>query len=105
MEKSCPLGHSPCSACLWNVRLRGQNPQTGQEVDTESCAIAILPLLMIENSNQQRQTAAAVESARNALTGTLSRAVGAIVSTIDTQVPLRVKTVSGEEMEALCEPR
>jgi hypothetical protein len=41
------------------------SPQSGQEVDQENCAIAWLPLLLVENSQQQRQTAAAVESFRN----------------------------------------
>lgn len=63
-EKTCPLGHE-CSRCLWHTRLRGINPQTGQEIDNEGCAIAFLPILMIENSQQQRQTSAAVESFRN----------------------------------------
>jgi hypothetical protein len=62
--KSCPLGHT-CDKCLWMTKLRGMNPQTGQEMDSDGCAIAFLPILLIENSQQQRQTAAAVESFRN----------------------------------------
>lgn len=41
------------------------NPNTGAEVDEWGCSIAWLPVLMIENSQQQRQTGAAVESFRN----------------------------------------
>ena len=63
-EKSCPLGHE-CHKCLWHTRLRGMNPQTGQEIDNDGCAIAFLPILMVENSQQQRQTAASVHSFRN----------------------------------------
>ena len=63
-EKSCPLGWE-CHKCLWHTRLRGINPQTGQEIDNDGCAIAFLPILTIENSQQQRQTAHAVESFRN----------------------------------------
>jgi hypothetical protein len=62
--KTCPLGHT-CAECRWYIRLRGTNPQTGQEVDNEDCAIAWLPTLLVENSQQQRGTAAAVESFRN----------------------------------------
>ncbi len=62
--KSCPLGHT-CDACLWQTHLRGHNPQTGQEVDQVGCAVAFLPMLLIENSQQQRSTGAAVESFRN----------------------------------------
>jgi hypothetical protein len=47
------------------MQVRGKNPQTNQEVDEWGCAIAWIPLLTIENSQQQRQTGAAVESFRN----------------------------------------
>jgi hypothetical protein len=45
--------------------VRGTNPNTGKEVDEWGCAITWLPLLLIENSQQQRHTGAAVESFRN----------------------------------------
>jgi len=41
------------------------DPNKGKEVDEWACAIAWLPMLTIENSQQQRQTGAAVESFRN----------------------------------------
>lgn len=47
------------------MKIRGNNPNTGEEVDEWGCAIAWMPLLMIENSQQQRSTGAAVESFRN----------------------------------------
>ena len=47
------------------MKIRGTNPNTGEELDDYGCAIAWLPVLMIENSQQQRQTGAAVESFRN----------------------------------------
>ena len=47
--RTCPLGHT-CSECRWHIRLRGTNPQTGQEVDSEDCAIAWLPTLLVENA-------------------------------------------------------
>ena len=47
------------------MQLRGKNPQTGADVDEWGCAVAWLPMLMIENSQQQRHTGAAVESFRN----------------------------------------
>lgn len=61
---SCPLGHK-CSDCLWLVHLRGQHPQSGQEVDQQQCAITWLPLLLIENARKQNETAAVLESFRN----------------------------------------
>lgn len=67
-KANCPLdGFKPCRQleCAWFTQVRGTNPQTGQEVDEFGCAIAWLPLMVIENSQQQRQTAGAVESFRN----------------------------------------
>ena len=63
----CPLIKKDCVGikCNWFTQIRGTNPNTGQEVDEWSCAITWLPLLLIENSQQQRQTGAAVESFRN----------------------------------------
>lgn len=65
----CPLHNKDvskvCHKCPLYVQLRGTDPQTGREVDMWSCSLAILPTLMIENSQQQRQTGAAVESFRN----------------------------------------
>ena len=68
VKSNCPLdGFKPCRQfeCAWFTQVRGTNPQTGQEVDEYACAIAWLPMLTIENSQQQRQTGAAVESFRN----------------------------------------
>ena len=47
------------------MKVRGTNPNTGEEIDDYGCSMAWLPVLMIENSQQQRQTGAAVESFRN----------------------------------------
>lgn len=65
--KLCPLLKKDCVGlqCSWFTQVRGTNPQSGQEVDEWACAIAWMPMLMIENSQQQRQTGAAVESFRN----------------------------------------
>lgn len=63
----CPISQKECIGlqCAWMTQVRGMNPNTGKEVDEWGCAIAWLPLLLIENSQQQRQTGAAVESFRN----------------------------------------
>lgn len=49
---------------LWE-HLIGHDPQTGQPIDRYGCADAWRNMLVIESSQQQRQTAAAVESFRN----------------------------------------
>jgi hypothetical protein len=67
-KNGCPVNSfEPCRQldCAWFSQLRGTNPNTGKEVDEWGCAIAWMPILMIENSQQQRQTGAAVESFRN----------------------------------------
>jgi hypothetical protein len=67
-KNNCPLnGFNPCKEleCAWFMQVRGTNPNTGKEVDEWGCAMAWMPILMIENSQQQRQTGAAVESFRN----------------------------------------
>jgi hypothetical protein len=65
--KFCPLIKEDCVGlkCNWFTQVRGVNPNTGKEVDEWSCAITWFPILLIENSQQQRQTGAAVESFRN----------------------------------------
>jgi hypothetical protein len=63
----CPLIKKDCIGlkCAWFTQVRGTNPNTGKEVDEWACAITWMPVLLIENSQQQRQTGAAVESFRN----------------------------------------
>jgi hypothetical protein len=68
VKNNCPLNNfAPCKQleCTWFIQLRGQNPNTGQDVDKWGCSMTFLPMLMVENSQQQRQTGAAVESFRN----------------------------------------
>lgn len=47
------------------IKVTGANPNTGETIDRYDCADSWIPLLLIENSQQQRQTGAAVESLRN----------------------------------------
>lgn len=68
----CPLIKKECVGlqCSWFTQIRGMNPNSGKEVDEWGCAMTWLPVLMIENSQQQRQTGAAVESFRNEMVKT-----------------------------------
>lgn len=65
--KFCPLIKKDCIGlqCSWFMQVRGKHPQTGEDVDEWGCAVTWMPVLLIENSQQQRQTGAAVESFRN----------------------------------------
>ena len=51
--------------CRFWVHVQGTNPQTGETVSNGDCAFCWTPMLLSENSQQQRQTGAAVESFRN----------------------------------------
>jgi hypothetical protein len=67
-KNNCPMHNfEPCKQldCAWFLKIAGTNPNTGEQVDDWGCAIAWMPILMIENSQMQRQTGAAVESFRN----------------------------------------
>ena len=65
--KFCPLIGKDCIGlqCSWFTQIRGMNPNTGEEIDEWGCAVTWLPTLMVENSQQQRATGAAIESFRN----------------------------------------
>ena len=68
VKHNCPLNNfEPCKQldCAWFVKLAGTDPNTGKPVDEFCCAMAWMPMLLIENAQQSRQTGAAVESFRN----------------------------------------
>jgi len=68
IKDNCPLNNfEPCKKfdCAWFCQMRGSDPNTGKEVDDYACAVAWLPMLLVENAAQGRQTGAAVESFRN----------------------------------------
>jgi hypothetical protein len=69
---SCPLGHKcqeiingEVSQCAWFIRLAGINPTTGDQTDEYGCSMSWIPMLLIENSQQQRSTNSSIESFRN----------------------------------------
>jgi hypothetical protein len=51
--------------CRFWIHVIGKTPQTNQETDNYDCAMAWMPVLMIENSKVNRETGAAIESMRN----------------------------------------
>jgi hypothetical protein len=67
-KNQCPLNNfEPCKQldCAWFLKVRGTNPNTGQDTDEWGCSVAWMPILLIENAQMSRQTGAAVESFRN----------------------------------------
>ena len=68
VKDNCPLDNfNPCRKfeCGWFIQIRGKHPQTGEEVDEYGCAMALMPMLMIENSRQTSQAGSAIENFRN----------------------------------------
>lgn len=68
----CPLG-AKCETvkddavvrCPWFVKVIGQHPQTGEQMDKYNCAMTWLPILLIENTASSNSAGAAIESFRN----------------------------------------
>lgn len=67
----CPLHKvdtsTVCHKCPWWTHVIGKNPQSEEMLDDWRCAVALLPMLLIEGSQQTRQAGAAVESLRNTI--------------------------------------
>ncbi len=80
-----------CKTCPMWQHIRGRNPNTGEEFDKWDCALALMPVLTIENSMQQRQTGAAVESFRNEMVR-LNR-----VGLLAPETPSPPKMINGRE--------
>jgi hypothetical protein len=51
--------------CPWYIQVRGNDVNTGAEIDNWACAIAWMPTLMINTANESRKGVAATESFRN----------------------------------------
>ena len=58
----CPLWRKPlsrvCHTCEWYVQIKGKDPQGEQTFDHWGCAIAWMPILQIEGTQQSRQAGA-----------------------------------------------
>jgi len=76
----CPLHKEDmakvCHTCPWWTRVIGKHPQSEELMDDWRCAVALLPILLIENAQTQRQTGAAGESFRNEMVSGVVEAVG-----------------------------
>jgi len=98
-KANCPLdGFNPCRQldCAWFMKVRGNNPNTGEEIDDYGCSMAWLPVLMIENSQRQYQTGAAVESFRNEMVKANDTSQQVLMATLQQARPeLKVIEVKG----------
>lgn len=77
MTKTCPFIKADCMEhqCAMFGQIMGVDANTGQELNRWDCLFVMLPILLIENSQQQRQTGAAVESFRNEVVQARANAV------------------------------
>lgn len=82
--------------CNWFIQVRGIDSNTGKEVDEWGCSIAWLPHLLIENSNQTRQSGAAIESFRNEMVKSSDRTLQALLTLPMENETKEVKVISYE---------
>jgi len=67
-KSNCPLNKfEPCKLweCSWFIEIKGNHPQTGTELNEWGCAVAWLPVMMINTAREQHSTSVAIESFRN----------------------------------------
>lgn len=83
----CPLLKKECIKhnCAWFMEVRGTDPNTGREIDEWACAQAWVPMLLIENTKEQRHTAAAVESFRNEMVRSNENSQRVLLATVNAQ--------------------
>jgi|688.fasta_scaffold953336_2 hypothetical protein len=93
-ENFCPIIRKECVGlkCAWFVKVEGYNINTGARVDEWNCTVAIMPMLLIENSGMQRQTGAAVESFRNEMVKANEASVDLFKQLANTQQKLENRT-------------
>ena len=90
----CPLIKKTCieHSCKFFIHMLGTDPQTGKDIDGWDCAISWLPVLLIEGSQQTRQTGAAIESFRNEVVkGQDLIDITADLPTIENQPPIETQ--------------
>ncbi len=68
----CPLGleceeikNDQLHRCRWYIKIIGKGPQSEKMIDEWDCALAWMPMLLIENAMTNRGQTAAIESLRN----------------------------------------
>jgi hypothetical protein len=89
----CPLIKKDCVGltCAWYTRVQGYDVNSGNQVDSYECAISWIPMLLIENSGQQRQTGAAVESFRNEMVKANEVNTQLLLATSESQQPKLIR--------------
>ena len=87
-KNNCPLNKfEPCKQldCAWFIELHGTHPNTGEPIKDWGCAMAMMPMMLIENAKQQHSTASAVESFRNEMVKSNEMGQQVLLATIQAQ--------------------
>src|SRR5215475_8489583 len=75
----CPLHKKDmsevCHKCPWWTLVRGKDPQSEAMIDDWRCAIAIIPMLLVENAQVSRGNTVAMETFRNSMVTGVIQAV------------------------------
>lgn len=76
----CPFIQKKCvkHKCAMFTHLVGMNPQTSQPTDEWGCSLAILPILLVENSNMTRHASASMDKVANEVKSHHASFVGAL---------------------------
>ncbi len=68
----CPLGNKceeikdgELHKCNWLVHIAGKDPQSHKQMDESRCAMAWVPILLVENARTNRGQTQAIEMLRN----------------------------------------
>jgi hypothetical protein len=104
----CPLWRKPmkqvCHTCEWWQHLRGKHPQGEEILDQWGCAIAWMPMLMVENSQMQRQTGASVDKVATVMhqaavdaTALRAEAIGDIIRKLSNGGPLHERLIDARD--------
>ena len=99
-KSNCPLnGFEPCKLwdCSWFIEVKGKHPQTGTDMNEWGCAMAWMPVMMIENTRQQHSTASAVESFRNEMVKANDASQRVLLATAN--IPQQAQTMILENKE------
>jgi hypothetical protein len=94
-------GKSELVACRFWVSVQGKNPQTGEIVNGHDCAFAWMPVLMIENSKEQRSTAAELNAMRNENSTNMTRLGSALLLGTNPELLRSIQQQNGTDHAAL----
>lgn len=96
MKKKCIKLYTHCPK--W-INVQGNHPQTGETVNQWDCADTWVPILLVENSQQQRQTSAAIGSFRNEMVKSNNETSVKLLAELNNRVEILSpinKTLTGE---------